>query len=175
MVFRLNNKTDKESRNMMSKEAAVSMEELSTFVCTDKQRCNFSEGKMRGFERKKSILVVDDSESIRELLSVLLHEDGIVYTAVNGLDALSQFAGHHFDIVVSDIEMPVMNGIELYNNVPPVYRDAFLFFSGTGNEEHISYMFLNNLILFRKPDEIFRLQRAVQQKLNQFCPERVTN
>ncbi len=151
------------------------MKEISTPVHTDKRRDVFGERPMRGFKRKKSILVVEDSESIRELLSVILHEDGIVYTAVNGLDALSQFAGHQFDVVISDIEMPVMNGIDLYENVPPVYKDVFLFFSGTDNEEHIRYLLLNNLKLFRKPDEIFRLQRAVQHILNHPCTERTFN
>jgi PleD family two-component response regulator len=126
----------------MSEEAAVNMETISTSILTDKQRFVFGERSITGFESRKSILVVDDSEGLREFLSILLHEEGTVYTAVNGFDALSKFAGNHFDIVVSDIEMPVMNGIELYKNVAPVYKDLFLFFSGTMNEEYI--IFRNN-------------------------------
>jgi CheY-like chemotaxis protein len=124
-------------------------------------------------ERKKNILVVDDSDSIRELLSILLHKAGIVYTAVNGLDALSYFAGHHFDVIVSDIEMPVMNGIELYKNVGPAYKELFLFFSGTMQKEYISYLSMNSLTLFRKPGDILKLQDAVQKKLRTSFPKSV--
>jgi len=141
------------------------MEATGTSIHNDSRACVISEIPTPGCERNKSILIVDDSESIRELLSVLLHEDGIVYTAFNGLDALSKFAANHFDVIVTDIEMPVMNGIELYNNVPPFYKDVFLFFSGTRNEGHIRYLTLNNLTLLRKPDDILKMRPAVQQKL----------
>jgi DNA-binding NtrC family response regulator len=159
----------------MSEEAAVNMETISTSILTDKQRFVFGERSITGFESRKSILVVDDSEGLREFLSILLHEEGTVYTAVNGFDALSKFAGNHFDIVVSDIEMPVMNGIELYKNVAPVYKDLFLFFSGTMNEEYINYLSMNNLMLFRKPDDILKLRPAVQQKLQKYFLDGVTN
>lgn len=141
------------------------MEARSIPVLTDKQRLVFRERSLTGSKNRKNILVVDDSEHIRELLSVLLHEEGIVDTAVNGRDALSKFADNHFDVVVSDIEMPVMNGIELYENVPPIYRDFFVFFSGTVNEEYMSYLSMNNIMLFRKPYDIMKLKSAVQQKL----------
>ena len=150
------------------------MEVIDTLIRTDRRGCVISENPHGGGERKKSILVVDDSEAMRELLSFLLHGDGIVYTAFNGLDALSKFAANHFDLIVSDIEMPVMNGIELYNNVPPVYKDFFLFFSGTRNEGHIRYLTMHDLPLLRKPDDILKLRHAVQQTLNMPLPEIVT-
>lgn len=117
------------------------------------------------YESRKSILIVDDSEDIRNILSVLLHDEGIVSTAENGFDALSKFAGNHLDVIVCDIEMPVMNGIELHMNVPPAYKESFLFFSGTMNREYISYLLMNDLTLFRKPRDILKIQAAVRQKL----------
>jgi DNA-binding NtrC family response regulator len=118
--------------------------------------------------KQKNILVVDDSESIIELLSVLLHNEGTVSTAINGLDALSKFACKNYDCIISDIEMPLMNGIDLYEyviRINPKYKKRFLFFSGTTNEQHTSYLSMNNLTLLIKPHDINRLQLVVHQYL----------
>jgi DNA-binding response OmpR family regulator len=157
--------------NRMSQETAVSLEETSSKVLTDKSRFVDGERSITGYENRKHILVVDDSKDIKEFLSILLLKDGIVCTAVNGLDAISMMVGNHFDVVVSDIEMPVMNGIELYRNVPQTYKDSFLFFSGTVNVDYMNYISMNNLLLFRKPDEILKLHRAVQVKIRNTFPE----
>jgi DNA-binding NtrC family response regulator len=117
---------------------------------------------------RKKILSVDDSEDIRELLSVLLNNEGAVSMAINGMDALSMFRSKSFDLVVSDIEMPIMNGIELYETVTrlyPKYKNRFLFFSGAINAEHIDSLSRNNLMLLRKPHDIHKLRLAVHQKL----------
>ncbi len=151
------------------------MEVISTPAGDDRQRGIFSERVVAGFKRRRNILVVDDNKDIRDILSVLLHEEGTVYTAVNGLDALAQCAGNHFDVVVSDIEMPVMNGIELYKQVPLSYRDVFLFFSGTVNEEYISYAAANNLMLLRKPADMIKLQHVVRRKLRESFPDSATH
>ncbi len=142
------------------------MEAINTPLFPGRQSPGSGERSVTGIYSIKSILVVDDSEAIREMLSMVLHEEGIVYTAINGLDALSKCAGHHFDLVISDIEMPYMNGIELYKNLEMLYKNSFLFFSGTMNEEYINYLEINNLMLFRKPADILKLQPAVQQKLH---------
>jgi CheY-like chemotaxis protein len=91
-----------------------------------------------------------------------------VYTAINGMDALSNFPGKHFNVVISDIEMPIMNGIDFYNNLTilhPYYKEHFLFFSGTMEREHLEYVSLNNLRLFRKPDDTLILLSTVKMML----------
>tara|TARA_Y100001978_G_scaffold203310_1_gene228163 strand:+ start:2646 stop:4610 length:1965 start_codon:yes stop_codon:yes gene_type:complete len=61
-----------------------------------------------------TILLVDDEEDIRELLGMLLSDLGyLVRTAENGETALDSFREQRPDIVLTDIKMPVMNGIEL--------------------------------------------------------------
>ncbi|MBI2413782.1 MAG: response regulator [Deltaproteobacteria bacterium] len=65
-------------------------------------------------ERTRSVLVVEDSITSRMLLKNILEGSGyIVKTAVDGLDAVSLLKTEAFDIVISDIEMPRMNGFEL--------------------------------------------------------------
>jgi len=62
----------------------------------------------------KSILVAEDSITSRMLIQNILESaDYEVTTAVDGLDAYTQFKSSNFDLVVSDVEMPKMNGFEL--------------------------------------------------------------
>jgi two-component system chemotaxis sensor kinase CheA len=74
-------------------------------------------GKRRAskVERKeKRILVVEDAFSTRELEKNILETHGyLVDTAVDGLDALDRMTGTKYDLIVSDIEMPRMDGFEL--------------------------------------------------------------
>ncbi|PXF59272.1 MAG: hybrid sensor histidine kinase/response regulator [Deltaproteobacteria bacterium] len=67
---------------------------------------------------KKSILVVEDSITSRMLIKNILESDGyLVKTAVDGLDAYTTLKTEEFDLVVSDIEMPRMNGFELTSKI----------------------------------------------------------
>jgi two-component system chemotaxis sensor kinase CheA len=59
---------------------------------------------------KARILLVEDTEFFRELISGYLKADYEVTTAVNGAEALRMMEIGDFDVVVSDIEMPVMDG-----------------------------------------------------------------
>ena len=74
-------------------------------------------GKRRAPEvkrKEKRILVVEDAFSTRELeKSILLTHGYLVDTAIDGLDALDRMTGTKYDLIVSDIEMPRMDGFEL--------------------------------------------------------------
>lgn len=63
---------------------------------------------------RKSVLVVEDSITARMLLKNILESDGHrVKTAVDGVDAFALLRTEEFDLVVSDVEMPRMNGFDL--------------------------------------------------------------
>lgn len=65
-------------------------------------------------ERARKIILADDDPLMRELASTKLVEAGYhVYTAVNGVEALSLLKRHGADLVISDLDMPAMNGFEL--------------------------------------------------------------
>jgi two-component system, chemotaxis family, sensor histidine kinase and response regulator WspE len=67
---------------------------------------------------KKRILVVDDSITVREMERKLLENAGYqVEVAVNGIDAWNALRAQPFDLLVTDIDMPRMNGIELIRQV----------------------------------------------------------
>jgi two-component system chemotaxis sensor kinase CheA len=69
--------------------------------------------------RPRRLLLVDDTPFFREVVKRHLAAEGHeIETAINGEDALSRLAsGDDFDLIVSDIEMPVMDGWELAREV----------------------------------------------------------
>jgi two-component system chemotaxis sensor kinase CheA len=76
---------------------------------------------------KKSILVAEDSITSRTLLKNILESAGYrVKTTVDGVDALTAARAESFDLVVSDIEMPRMNGFDLVANIRADKRTAEL-------------------------------------------------
>jgi signal transduction histidine kinase/DNA-binding NarL/FixJ family response regulator len=57
------------------------------------------------------ILIVDDNEVNRDVASVMLEQDHTVTTAGNGMEALNALASGVFDIILMDVQMPVMDGL----------------------------------------------------------------
>ena len=69
---------------------------------------------------KRNILIIDDSESIRELIGYTLENAGyIVHKAVNGKDGVEslQKIGETISLIITDLFMPEMDGIDLIKKV----------------------------------------------------------
>lgn len=61
-----------------------------------------------------TVLVVDDSQTVRQMLSELLHQGGLtVIEAANGVEAKEKIQAKVPDLVITDLIMPEMNGYEL--------------------------------------------------------------
>ena len=73
----------------------------------------------------KRVLIVDDSPTMRQLLAFALKRlPGVVISeAANGVDGLKKITGERFDLIFTDINMPVMDGLKL---VSLVRKDAAL-------------------------------------------------
>lgn len=66
----------------------------------------------------KTILIVDDSESVREIVSYTLKDAGYnVLEAKDGKDALRHFANPGVELVITDLNMPEMDGIALIKEI----------------------------------------------------------
>jgi two-component system response regulator PilR (NtrC family) len=64
------------------------------------------------------ILIVDDERSIREVLEIFLKKEGFVVTSAStGLEGLNQVKASEFDLIISDIKMPDMSGIDLLREI----------------------------------------------------------
>jgi two-component system sensor histidine kinase and response regulator WspE len=69
-------------------------------------------------QKRKKILVVDDSITVREMERKLLENRGYeVDIAVNGAEGWNAVRTNTYDLVISDIDMPKMNGIELVRQI----------------------------------------------------------
>ncbi|MBN2804592.1 MAG: response regulator [Deltaproteobacteria bacterium] len=65
-----------------------------------------------------TILIVDDSASIRQMISFTLKKAGYnIVEAVDGADAMKKLATAKVNMVITDLNMPNMNGIELIKNI----------------------------------------------------------
>jgi two-component system chemotaxis sensor kinase CheA len=77
-------------------------------------------------EPKRNVLVVEDSLTTRELMKNIIKSAGFnVETAPDGVEALNQIAGKHLDLIVTDIEMPRMDGFEMTERIKkdPALKD----------------------------------------------------
>jgi DNA-binding NtrC family response regulator len=85
----------------------------------------------------KSILVVDDEKSIRDSIRrILEYEKFDVHFAEDGQSAISQVAGKPFDLVLLDIKMPGMDGLEVLQKVKETHTDLpVVMISGHGTIE----------------------------------------
>jgi two-component system, NtrC family, response regulator PilR len=86
---------------------------------------------------KSRILIVDDEESIREFLEIMLKKEGYeITTAVDGLNAKDILAKKSFDMIISDMQMPNMTGIDLLKHVKDTYPDVvFMIITAFGTTE----------------------------------------
>lgn len=74
----------------------------------------------------KQILSVDDSASIRQMVSFTLRKAGYeIAEAVDGRDGLTKAAQQRYDLIITDLNMPVMGGIEMISALRKVPGFAF--------------------------------------------------
>jgi two-component system chemotaxis response regulator CheY len=83
----------------------------------------------------RNVLIVEDSKAIRSMIRVSLEEDGNFFAveAGNGFEALKTLPTRRFDLVITDINMPDINGLELIGFVKsnPEYKDIPLIIVST--------------------------------------------
>jgi len=71
------------------------------------------------------ILIVDDEESMREFLSIMLHREGYQVEAVqDGSQAIARLRDQTFDLIITDIQMPRVDGFGVLNHVLEVCPDT---------------------------------------------------
>lgn len=114
----------------------------------------------------QKILVVDDDKSTTESIGSYLEELGYsVLTANNVIDALEIIKKYNPDLVICDISMPKLGGVELSYILKGMnFKNPLIFISGKDSGENI----VNELDFFafvRKPIDIFELSDYVEKAL----------
>ncbi len=78
-------------------------------------------------DKKISILIVDDEDSVRDSLSNWFAEDGYrVESAENAKNALAMLESGGFDIILADIKMPGMDGLEMLQRIKSLNKDTIV-------------------------------------------------
>jgi DNA-binding response OmpR family regulator len=114
-----------------------------------------------------SVLLVEDSEEVRDFVSEILAKDGFeVSTACDGLGAWSLINSRHFDLVISDMGLPDMDGEELLRSMREKSIDVpVLLISGIRNVRKED-IFPHSQLIY-KPFEVNEIKKAIFDLLDQ--------
>lgn len=118
---------------------------------------------------KKKILIVEDSDVITNFLADILEKYGTIDIAKNGQEALTKVSFNYFDVIVSDIKMPIMDGIEFYKSAVETdssLKSRFLFFTSSFDDQHINFFIENNVPFLHKPAPTKDIDAEVSNILN---------
>ena len=117
---------------------------------------------------KGKILIVEDEKSMREVLGILLEGEGYDVTlATGGIDGISLLNKDIFDMVITDINMPKVNGFEILKKVRETSPDTLVIMItafGT-TESAIEAMQLGAYDYIHKPFKIDEIRLVVKKRL----------
>src|SRR5580693_7265407 len=119
-------------------------------------------------DERPRVLIVDDEKFIRDILADFLGMEGyIVRTAEDGAAALGELGNAHYDLIISDLKMPRMGGIELLESIGTVAPNALtVIMTGFGTvETAIDAMKRGAYDYILKPFKVEEVIRVVQRGL----------
>ncbi|MFH1169777.1 MAG: response regulator [Chloroflexota bacterium] len=91
-----------------------------------------------------SVLVVDDNEDLLNTFSLILKRRGFdVATAEDGACAVDKFSRGHFDVILMDIVMPRMNGVEAFRRIREINPDARVILMTAYSEDNLMQLALD--------------------------------
>ncbi len=117
----------------------------------------------------EKILVVDDDDMISELLKIILDDEGLVTIARDGNEALGLLENGYYALIVSDVDMPGLSGIDFYKKACVAYpniKGRFLFFTGSADAGRISFFRENSLRYILKPASVTAIKKAAAEILS---------
>ena len=118
--------------------------------------------KQRTHSHALHVLLVDDASVVRDGVTVYLASEGhTVESAINGREGLEKFKGGRFDVVVTDREMPEMNGEQLAAAIKQIAPDMpIILFTGKPPSEKPSGV---DLIVHKSCRPVEALQEALEK------------
>lgn len=123
---------------------------------------------MENNQKKKRILVVDDEVQICNLIKKMLLQEGYqIFTAFSGEEALNQIKKNSMDLMLVDLKMPSMNGLELLQQARDLQKNLksiLLTAYGTASSARDA-MFLGVFDFLTKPFDIKLLKKVVKEAL----------
>jgi len=115
-----------------------------------------------------SVLVVDDQDSVVDLLVDIMQDMGFVTErAYDGAEALKKFDSGQFDLVITDIKMPNMDGVELMRRIKErSARVAVVAITGYGTSDTESQLLAEGMDGYlEKPFRLAKIEEVVRRVL----------
>ncbi|MBN1169393.1 response regulator [Candidatus Micrarchaeota archaeon] len=127
------------------------------------ERTNIS-GEIMSSVRQMNILIVEDEHQLRELLAVIL-SDHKCKTAKNGQEGLEMFKAGNFDVVITDLDMPIMDGMKLLATIKKERPSTrVIIMSGGIDETRLEAIkLLKPEEIYAKPLDLFDLREAIDR------------
>lgn len=117
-----------------------------------------------GLSGKKVLIVDDDPSVIKGLLESLKNEKCVIDQAKDGLEAFEMIASDDYDLIISDVMMPGLNGKKLYkymSEVKPYLIHRCILITGAMNNELEAFCKSVNLPFLNKPFSSFDLKALI--------------
>jgi DNA-binding NtrC family response regulator len=125
--------------------------------------------EIEGIRRKNaSILIVDDDEDLREITGMVLQDAGFrIRMAANGREGFDAYTRGGIDLVVSDLHMPEMSGLEMLEAIKKLDPKAkVIMCSGGANDNEVARLIsAGALKVFTKPVELGVLEAAIESAI----------
>ena len=120
----------------------------------------------------KRILVVDDDDNLREVLAAILSERGrVVDTARDGIEAVAQLGQHQYDLVLSDLRMPGLDGPALYDTIHSINSTTaprVIFMTGhAGGGDYVDFLKGTTEPILEKPFKVDVVRNLVNVLLRE--------
>jgi DNA-binding NtrC family response regulator len=128
-----------------------------------------SRKKLNNSNNRKKILLVDDEEAMLDIFKSVLQEDNyFVAVARNGAEALTLFKENSFDLVITDLKMPGMDGIKLLVEMLKIdsTADVIVLTAYSSAESYRDAMRCGATEYMYKPLRLEEFKAAVQKHLN---------
>jgi DNA-binding NtrC family response regulator len=114
------------------------------------------------------VLVVDDDDAIRDTLYELLSEQYVCQTAETAEKAVARLEADAYDVVLTDISMPGLSGLELLGHIRQKYSNTpVIIVSGIGDQEHAQGLIkLGAFDFLLKPFTLEVVEKSVKRAID---------
>ncbi len=116
----------------------------------------------------ENILIVDDDETIVYILKTILKDKGNIDVGYNGQDGLDLLKQKYYKVIITDIQMPVMDGITFFfksTAIFPTTKSRFIFITGSLSPRNLVFLEKFDIKYMLKPMEMEVLKNEVDQVL----------
>ena len=109
------------------------------------------------------ILIIEDDETVAELLKAILAKEGRIDVVGDGKAGLDKIRANYYKLILSDIDMPVMDGIQCFTHAREIFpdiNDRYLFFTGGLHPDRIDFFNRHHVRYLGKPSPISQILKT---------------